>query len=302
MGDATSIRLGTEIETQLGQVLARISSLPDEDLDKIYGDVKRIGHVAWVVECAVLAEQLSRAVKRRGGRSQTDDAESGRLAEARKIGAAHNLTPRAVFQAEAVYNEFFKPEEETVENVFNKFETAEKLGKSMFLLATQTPNPKEFIQQFEAARDADPDFSVRDAKKMVAAEKAPALDDAIWDGMGTQQRAIWADYQRAARGMVSHFPHLRLSIKDHFTEVCERLADPKKTVREMILHLVEEGHSTREDIADSIGKPRDYVEIWLGKMVAAGELVERESERKPGARGAVAMLYFLPKNKNRKSV
>lgn len=280
------------LEMQTQTLLGDIQKLSDGELIEKYKQMNRIGHSVWIMECALAAEMLRRAVDRR----KDPDEESGKVAAARKLAAQLDVTPRRIFESAKIHQEFFEEDESAGARTFA--ESAKDLEKTFFQIALEADDPKSAITRFVEAKKENPDFSTRDAKRMLATEDAPPLDDVIWGGMDAQKQGIWSEYQRAISGMKYHFPSLRLTLADHLEDLKEQLKlISTTTIREAILKLVAEGLSTKEEISNALGKPREYVSVWLDRMVEAKELTGRPAERKEDARGAVKMLYFLPKNK-----
>jgi hypothetical protein len=291
------VRFGLEtLERHAEAFIQEIKTLDDDQLIERYRQTLKLGDVVWRMECALAAEMLDRAERKRGGRGKPDEEEERRLATAKKLAAQLEIAPRTILRSAQIHREFF--DQETSADVGSSLAVASGLGKSFFQLAVETPDPHATIRKFADAKASNADFSVRDAKRLIATEEAPALDDVIWDGIETEdKRAAWSEYQRACRGMRAHFPWLALAISEQLGELKERLSHATVTVRAAILKQISEGLTTVEEIAAALGKPREFVTIWLDRMVRAGDLVATPAGRKDGARGAVKMLYSLGKNK-----
>jgi hypothetical protein len=286
------------IEKQARTFLEQIESFTDEDLEEKYQQARKLGHVAWVIECSVLAEKLARAVQQRRGRGNVDTAEEGRLAVARKIAGEAGVTPKSVFRAEKIYQTFF--DLKIVDNVVHNLERAKTLGKSCFLLAAETDDPRGFIEKFDQEKVYNPNFRTRHAKRIISEDQAPPINEVITAGIDSEQKlSVWQNYRTAAHDMKYHFPALRIVIREHLEALEAELTQPSESIRSAILRWIRDGANTREDLADALKKPREFVRVWLDRMVQVGDLERKEKERAEGARGAATPLYFVRENKSR---
>lgn len=304
------------LEKARGTVDQILRDLPDESLwttERIltlYWHTEAIGRQLWRVQCASVAELLSRAERLPGGRGQRDVEGTGKKAAAREI--ARQLTEVAAKRAELIGEEPRSISKQTVEQDARIYETflrgetsrdvTTSLDKSFFVIALTTDAPSESLQLFAAEKERNPEFSIRDARRMVrqSRRQAPALAESSVAVYAETEREAVRDFiekaVRLIRQLADNCPSRAITMKMNGWAVWlvqQKERTPEKDW-ERISFSMTEGATTIAEIAEDTGMEDFEVRERLQPRIDSGQVRVGKQEGKPdAARGARTTLYFL---------
>lgn len=270
---------------------------PDEMVVRLRSFSRQIGQQAWRVECACDAELLSRATRLQGGRAQEDEEQKGVRATAKRVAARLGVDPSAVFLNAQIHRTFFNcgADQETSLDVQTSL-----LEKSFYVVALGADDPLAAIEQIASARQEDPDFSVRDARRLMRQSRRALVNiEPIAAIKDVQDRALKEHLAKAIKtihGLVGDCPSPTIGSEYNLWLrwlIKQRDRTPEKDQKEVAAVLAM-GCFTIEDIADETGLPQSDVKEILGLMVTAGLV---KASLKGGetdvARGSRMTIYRL---------
>lgn len=274
-----------------------IEALPTMDDDALWQtrrQARAAGKACWRIECAVDAEILSRITEAGRGRGKRDEGGTGRTAAVEARARENGVEPRQIWQNAQIYKTFFTGKENTVagHSIFNPQESLE--DKTFFEVALRAENPHEALRQFAERKAADPEFSTRDARRLIQAQPAEKADlgSVVEVALGGEDaRAAWEAYQRAARGLSGHVPTVRGLVVGHLEEMAYELSRPRGTLKTRILELIEDGYNTAVLLAGMLGYHRLCVEALLQRLIDSEDVVSEKQVANEGARGAAVTIY-----------
>lgn len=255
-----------------------------------------VGRCAWLIECAVDAELLRRLGAQRG-RGHKDTNERGLLAAAKERAGELGVHHSQVFRNAQIFNTFFAADLVKPENILADQNSA--MEKTYYELALRSKEPRATLHTFAAARDHDPEFNTRAARKLVQQQSAPDLATVVECALDSEQaRGAWAEFKRACRGLGGAVLSVRGLINGYVEELEYELSLPAASLRERILVKIgeaDEGGVSVEDLAQITGYHRDIAAVFLQRLQADGYLVEkfRKSEYSKTADKRGTKLYAL---------
>lgn len=264
------------IETETAALIESLPNLSLDELSDMRNRAKTLGRCAWLIECAVDAELLRR-MRLTGGRGKADVEGRGITAAVKERAEELGVDARTVFRNAQIHNTFFKAEDDAPETTVIDHSSLEE--KSYYELALRSTDPKATLRKFEEARQQDPEFDTRAARKMVQTQAAPDLDSIVECALDNEQaRAAWTGYLSACSTLSRNAPRVRGVITGHIEELKYELSRPAQRLQERILAIIKDiGEGvTVEDMATALGYHRDIALAFLQRLVAEDMLrIER---------------------------
>lgn len=273
------------IETEAAQVIASLPTLTMDELAETRRRAKTLGNWAWRIEAEVDRELLRRADGAVAlGRGKKDIEGNGVDATAGARAADLGISKSMVYANAKIIETFFEapPDEaEKAESSLTGQRTLPEpeLEKTYYLLALRSKDPAAALKQFKELSQQNPDFTTRDARKLLQTQAAPSLDSMVKRPLDNPQiNEVWAAYQRASEALGRAVPRLSKTLTAFVKDVEEEIARPPISLRELILEKVElgsDGGVTIEDLAEMVGCHRDAALNYLEELLKEGALIKK---------------------------
>lgn len=274
------------VETRTDQIIESLPGQTNEAVIEIRQQARTLGRCGWRVEIACDAEILKRASMRRG-QGVKDVDRRGVQASVEDYAKANDVTPKTIYLNVQLHNTFFNSHN-TV-----RIKAVDILAsKDFFLAALEADDPQKALTKFAQAKQANPDFSPSDARRLLKANDAPALTDVIPPLFDNPDiKAAWEQFQIAALDLKWRAPRLGALISSYLEELEYEISLPPQTIREAIDDLIRQGFDEVDMIASRLKRDRVHVQVWMRRLCEMGEYELFEKERAPGARGQARTGY-----------
>lgn len=279
-------------------LIEALPTMNDDALWQARRQARAAGKACWRIECAVDAELLSRVSDARRGQGRRDEEGAGRVAAVEARARENGVEPQQIRRNAQIYKTFLSEQDNILsgQNIKNPAEILE--DKYFFEVALRADDPHSALRQFAERKAADPEFSTRDARRLIQAQPAEKADlgSVVEVALGGEDaRAAWEAYQRAARGLSGHVPTVRGLVAGHLEEMAYELSRPRGTLKSRILELIEDGYSTAVSLAGMLGYHRICVEALLQRLIDSEDVAAEKQVPNEGARGAAITIYRAQK-------
>lgn len=254
-------------ESSADQLIASLAAASDVEVIEIRNTARLIGRTAWRVECAADAEILKRENQRKG-RGVRDSEGVGVIASVKKAAAAIGVSQSVIFQNAKIHQTFFNTPSAWSINIEDK---------EFYSAAVAADDPHAALKTFAEKKAADPDFSTRDAWRIVREAKAPPLDEKLSPLIEDEAVKNW--YHDFLKVMQHAPPMVRRVVRDTVDEVRDCVQAPVQSRRQQLFQLIAEGIDELDWIAKNIGVNRTYVAVWLNRLEEEGQLERFEKPR-----------------------
>lgn len=254
-------------DERIDEILKSLPTRTDAEISEIRSAAVSLGRASWKIQIACDAQVLNR-VRLRGGRGNKDLEGVGVHAAVVMAATDLNVTPRTIYQNAQIYNAFFADIDRGTESeLMGCLDILEE--KEYFKIALRTPDPLETIELLARKKTEDPNFSTKDAWRLVKPLKVPDITEKLpANTLDDDGQHLWESIIENVRDFANKYPTTKTFLYYAIEEVRYIIQLPTQSIQDRILTIIQKFKTSEvDDIAEFMHEDRDVVVAWLNSMV-----------------------------------